>query len=356
MIRRLVQRARSLAVLPLLLCPATVAYAQGFGGTVADHLVRGDSLLAQGKTAEAIVQFQEARTLCPTPAEIVAALQGEAQGRLMQDEALPAVGLLDEAATRFPDDPRASNLLYQAGLAAQRAGEADKAIQLYRRALDRNPTQDIVPALKFQIAQALRLLGRPGEVIDLLKDFEKDHPEHRLLPNVLYTMAIAEHDVATSSRERAKFEESAAIYKRLIEKFPGRPAAIEAHFELGLVLMELGRDAEAADYFTKYVSMNPSSPVAAAALEKTADLMLFRSPKRSAELYGLARVKATANPKPSDPAFGLGRWLKIKETMADALSRSWVLGILGMVVLGAVALFGRLIMKRFRKAPAPASA
>ena len=102
--------------------------------------------------------------------------------------------------------------------------------------------------------------------------------------------------------------------------------------------------------------MNPSSPVAAAALEKTADLMLFRSPKRSAELYGLARVKATANPKPSDPAFGLGRWLKIKETMADALSRSWVLGILGMVVLGAVALFGRLIMKRFRKAPAPASA
>src|SRR3989454_4263457 len=158
MIRGLMHRARPLAVLAAFLCPATVAYAQGFGGTVADHLVRGDSLLAQGKTAEAIVQFQEARTLCPTPAEIVAALQGEAQGRLMQDEALPAVGLLDEAATRFPDDPRASNLLYQARLAPQRAGGADKAIPLYRRAPDPEPTHDILPALQVPIAPAPRPL------------------------------------------------------------------------------------------------------------------------------------------------------------------------------------------------------
>src|SRR2546425_7214440 len=59
MIRGLMHRTRPLAVLAAFLCPATVAHAQGFGGTVADHLVRGDSLLAQGKTAEAIVQFQE---------------------------------------------------------------------------------------------------------------------------------------------------------------------------------------------------------------------------------------------------------------------------------------------------------
>src|SRR2546422_8240119 len=139
MIRRLVHRARSLAVLPLLLCPATVAYAQGFGGTVADHLVRGDSLLAQGKTAEAIVQFQEARTLCPTPAEIVAALQGEAQGRLMQDEALPAVGLLREAATPFPGHPRASQLLYQAPPPPLPAGGGGQAVPLYRPALHPQP-------------------------------------------------------------------------------------------------------------------------------------------------------------------------------------------------------------------------
>jgi tetratricopeptide (TPR) repeat protein len=354
MVRDVLRSVRSLAVLMTLLMPARAALAQGFGGTVADHLVRGDSLLAQGKASEAIMQFQEARTLCPTPAEIVSALQGEAQGHLMQEEPLPAVGLLEEAATRFPDDPRASNLLYQAAFAAQRAGEIDKAIELYRHALDHKPTQDIVPPLKFRLALALRLRGRAGEVIDLLKDFEKDHPDHPLLPNVLYTIAIADHDLGSGNR--AKLEESASIYKKLIDRYPDRPAAIESHFEMGLVLDELGRNAEAVDYFTKYVTMNPASPEAATALERAADLMLLRAPKRSAELYALAKIKAKVNPKPTDPAFALSRWLTIKRALADVLSRVWVLAVLAVVVLGVFVLLGWLIVKRFRKAPVPASA
>lgn len=347
---------RLAALLPALLLSSSLARAQGFGGTVSDHLVRGDSLLAQGKASEAIVQFQEARTLCPTPAEIVASLQGEARAKLLMNEPLPAVGLLEEAATRFPEDPRASNLLYQAGFAAQRAGEVDKAIDLFRKAIGRNPTADILPPLKFQLAQAMRLRARPGEAIEVLKDFEKDFPEHGLLPNVLYTLAIAGHDQGTGDDDRAKLLESAAIYTKLIERFPGRPAAIEAHFELGLVLSELGRRSEAADYFSKYVSMNPGSPVAAAALEKAADLTLLRSPKQSAQLYALALVKAKANPKPPDPALGLSGWLPAKQTLADALSRVWVVAILGIVVLAAVLLAGRFVVKRIRKAPHPAGA
>jgi len=345
-----------MVILTALLCPAARCFAQGFGGTVADHLVRGDSLLAQGKTAEAIVQFQEARTLCPTPAEIVSALRGEAQGHLMQDETLPAVGLLEEAATRFPDDPRASNLLYQAAVAAHKAGEIDKAIDLYRRALDKNPTPDIVPGLRLQFAQALRLSAKHAEAIDVLKDFEKDHPDHPLLPNVLYTIAIADHDIGMGSHDRAKLEESATVFKRLIEKYPGRPAAIEAHFEMGLLLQELGRRAEAADYFQKYASLNPNSPFTAGAMRRAADLLLFRSPKESAQLYALAQVKAKVNPQPPDPDFGLGRWLSLKQTLAGALSRLWLLAIFGVIVLGTMVLLGRIIVRRFRKAPAPAGA
>src|SRR2546427_13133716 len=100
MIRGLMHRTRPLAVLAAFLCTATVAHAQGFGGTVADHLVRGDSLLAQGKTAEAIVQLQEARTLCPPPTEVVAALQSGAPGRLVQGEGVAAGGPLPGAAAR----------------------------------------------------------------------------------------------------------------------------------------------------------------------------------------------------------------------------------------------------------------
>ena len=347
---------RLAALLPALLLSPALARAQGFGGTVSDHLVRGDSLLAQGRGSEAIVQFQEARTLCLTPAEIVASLQGEARARLLMNETLPAVGLLEEAATRFPEDPRASNLLYQAGLAAQRAGEAARAIDLFKKAIDRNPTPDILPPLKFHLAQALRLSARPGEAVEVLKDFEKDYPEHGLLPNVLYTLAIASHDQGAGHRDPGKLRESAAIYGRLIERFPGRPAAIEAHFEMGLVLSELGRRSEAADYFSKYVSLNPGSPVAAAALEKAADLTLFRSPRQSAQQYALALVKAKANPKPSNPALGLSRWLPVKQAAADVLSRVWVVAILGVLVLAALLFAGRYVLRLIRRTSQPVGA
>lgn len=345
-----------MVILLALVCPAARSFAQGFGGTVTDHLVRGDSLLAQGKTAEAIVQFQEARTLCPTPAEIVSALRGEAQGHLLQNEPLPAVGLLEEAATRFPDDPRASNLLYQAAAAAHKVGEIDKAIDLYRHALDRNPTPDIVPSLKLQLALTLRLKGRQGEAVDVLKDFEKDHPDHPLLPNVLYTTAMAEHDIGTGNHDRAKLEESATVFKELIAKYPGRPAAIEAHFELGLLLQELGRRAESADYFKQYASLNPNSPVTAGAMVKAADLLLFLSPKESAQLYALAQVKAKVNPKPDNPDYGLGRFLSMKQTLAVALSRLWLVVIVGVIILGTMVLLGLVIVRRFRKTPAPVGA
>jgi len=360
MIRGVLRGARVPAILALAaVWTAPAALAQGFGGTVSDHLVRGDSLLAQGKGPEAAVQFQEARTLCPTPAEIVSSLQGEARAKVLTGEPLQAVGLLEEAVTRFPDDPRASNLLYQAGLAAQRARDYDRTIDLFRKALLKSPTPDILPSLKFQLAHALRLRARQGEVIEVLKDFEKDFPDHALLPNALYELAIATHDLGTGNHDRAKLDEAAAIYKKLIDRFAGRPAATESQFEMGLVLAELGRGREAAEYFTKYVSTNPGSPLAAVALERAADQMLIRSPKRSAQLYALALVKAKANRPPTETGYELSRWLPAKQRLAESLSTVWVVAIVAIVALGLVYLLGRFILKRVRrvrKAPAPIGA
>jgi len=357
MIRQALRGVRVPAILVLsVVWPVSSALAQGFGGTVADHLVRGDSLLAQGKGSEAAIQFQEARTLCPTPAEIVASLQGEATAKILTGEPLQAVGLLEEAATRFPDDPRAANLLFQAGMAAQKARDFERAVELYRKALGKNPTPDILPTLKFQMAHALRLLARQGEAVEMLKDFEKDFPESPLLPNALYTLAIARHDLGTLNHDRAKLEEAVTAYKQLIERFQGRPAATEAHYEIGLVLTELGRRSEAADYFSKYVSMSPGSPLAARALEKAGDLTLIRSPRQSAQLYALAMVKDKANKQNTEPQYAPSRWLAQKQRLADALSKVWVVALVAIVALGLVLALGLLILKwirRIRKAPDP---
>ncbi len=335
-----------------MLAYARPALAQGYGGTVADHLVRGQSLLSQQHPNEAIVQFQEARTLCPTAAESVLSYQGEAQGRINLGELLPAAGLLQEAVARFPDDPRVPDMLYQAGVLRSRGGEPDKGIELMRQALDKKPTPDLVPQIRFTLAQILRTRGRPGEVVDLLQDFQTSYPDHALLPNVLYTLAIAQHDLD-------RLAQAETLYREILKRYRGRkapPAYVEAHFELASVLAGLGRRREAADYYRKYVALSPSSPIAGAALERAGDQLLFRSPKESAELYGLARVKAAANPKPPLPELGLSRWIGMKKGLAEGLSRAWVLALVALVVAGALVLAGRLILRRRRRQPDLASA
>jgi tetratricopeptide (TPR) repeat protein len=337
------RRARLLLLFAAAVAWAPAARAQGFGGTVTDTLVRGDSLLTQRRPNEAIIQFQEARTLCPTPAESVHSLQGEAQARLALDELLPAAGLLEEAATTYPDDPRVPDLLYAAGSARYKAGDLDKSIELWRKALRKSPTPDLLPSVKFRLAQALRFRGGQGqqEVVEILKDFESSYPNSPLLPNALYTLAIAHHDLG-------KLQESETEYRALIERFPGRPAAIEAHFELAAVLVERGKRKEAADLYRRYVSLNPRSPEAAFALERAGDLTLLRDPKESFQLYAIASVKAKDNPPTDVPGLASSRWLPFKKGLAGALSRVWVLVVAGTLGAAGLALLAAWIVRRMR--------
>jgi tetratricopeptide (TPR) repeat protein len=344
-LRRSATARRAAAVLAAALLAPSAALAQGFGGTVADLLTRGDALLAQGRANEAIAQYQEARTLCPTPAEMVQSYQGEAQSLLLLGRLLPAAALFEEAALKFPEDPRGADMLLAAGQASQRAAETDRAIRLFRAALGRSPRADVLPGLKFQLAQALRLRGQHREALELLQDFDEQFAGRVILPNALYTRAIVHHDLG-------ELEESEKLYRSLIERFPGTQASVEAHFELAAVLAERRRDREAAELYRRYVALAPGSPVAAAALERAGDLLLLRSPRESLELYGLAEVKARVNPKHALPELGLGRFIGAKKKAAAALSRAWVVAGLGILVVGGLGLVFWGALRRRRGARA----
>ncbi len=330
------------------------ALAQGYGGTVEDILTRGESLLNQKRANEAVVQFQEARTLCPTPAEVVQSYRGEAQGRSAQGDYLPAAGLLEEAAARHPDDPRLPDLLYQAAVFRQRGGEGDKAIALLNQALDKKPTADLVPAIKFQLAALLRTHGQQAKAIETLKDFASTYPDSPFLPMALYTLALTHQDLK-------EYVQAEAIYRDLLKRFAARSvpqAWVEAHLELATVLAHLGKRREAADYFKRYVAVAPSSPYAAKALERAGDQLLLRAPASSLELYALARVKAAANPKPPIAEFALSRFIGAKRAIAQVLARPWILVLLGLVGLAVVGLVGRGLARllRRRRSPKPETA
>ena len=339
------------AVLAAVLAGAVPAFAQGYGGTVEDVLVRGESLLAQDRVNEAIVQFQEVRTLCPTPGQSVTSFQGEARAHIAIKEFLPAAGLLEEAAQSFPDDPRLADVLYLAGVARRQGGDLKGAIPILEKALESKPTPDLLPAIKYQLANVLRLSGQAEKAAPLVADFETEFPQHQLIPNALYTAAIAFHD----SRD---LEKSEATYRHLVETYPRTQAALESLYELGAVLAERGKRSEASEFFRRYSNGNPSSPEAARAMERAADMTFFSSPSDAALYYGVAQVKAQANPAPPIPDLAVSRWLGTKLTIARALSQVWVLALLaGVLVLaaGAAVWFG-LRRRRRRGAGQPGQA
>ncbi len=318
------------------------ALAQGYGGTVSDMLTRGQALLAQNRPNEAIAQFQDARTLCATPAEIVTSLMGEAQSHLASKEYLPGAGLLEEASQRFPDDPRMADILFLAGIARKMGGDLPGAAPLLQRALESKPTPDLLPNVKFRLGEALRLTGKAADVPALLKDFETEFPLHHLIPNALYLVAIAQHD-------SGMLTESEATYKHLIDAFPHSQAAAEAFYDLGSVLADNGKNAEAAEFFRRYANGNPSSSIAARAMERAGDLTLLHSPTEALLYYGVAQAKAVVNPAPPTADMAVSGWLGTKRNIADALSRTWVLVMAGGVALLILGWLARKIMRRGRR-------
>jgi tetratricopeptide (TPR) repeat protein len=344
--------AASLCVAALVLLLAAAAgppaLAQGYGGTVADILARAESLLAQNRANEAIVQYQEALTLCTTPAETVAALQGEARAHMAIKEFLPAAGLLEEAAQRFPDDPRMADILFLAGIARRQGGDPTAAAPLLRKALEHDPTPDILPSLTFELARALRFTGKPDEVVELLKNFETTFAMNQLIPNALYALAIAQHDAGDLAG-------SEATYRHLIDAYPHTQATLEAFFELGQVLAERGgRRAEAAEFFRRYANGAPGSPVAARSMERAADLAFFSSPKDAALLYGVAQAKAFTNETPAVADLQVSRWLGTKKAIAGALSSVWVVTLMAAVALALAGGAFVLVRRRRRGGAAPA--
>ena len=326
----------------------TPAHAQGFGGTVGDILVRADALLAQNRANEAVVQYQEARTLCPTPAEMVSALRGEARAHMAMQEFLPAAGLLEEAAEKFPDDPRLADILFLAGVARRQGGDLAAAPPLLRKALEHDPTPDVKPGLTFELARALRLTGQAAEAATVLKDFETTFPANALIPNVLYTLAIAQHDAGDLAA-------SEATYRHLIEAYPHTQATLEAFFEMGQVLAERGgKNMEAAEFFRRYANASPASPVAARSMERAADLAFFRSPEEAALLYGVAQMKAQTNPAADTPELQVTRWLGTKKAIARTLSSVWIMAIVAAVALALAG--GAFVLLRRRRRRVEASA
>lgn len=183
-------------------------------------------------------------------------------------------------------------LTWVAGNFFERIGEADRAAELYRNVLDRNPDSTLFEA-------ALERLATGGT------------PQPSVATPV-EGMAEALFNLANLlSQERA--EEIALVHAHLALWL--RPNFDVAHILVGEVLQGQGRGAEAIDVYRRIPIRSPFSWMAGL---RVADELesLERIDEAAAEL----EVLAAARPARFEPLYRLGSLLRSKERFAEAVS------------------------------------
>jgi outer membrane protein assembly factor BamD len=144
------------------------------------------------------------------------------------------------------------------------------------------PNSPLYEEALFRIAYAVFKGSRPvdrdqtetKEAHRLLNDFLENYPSSTFADSAQKYLKLAVDKLSQKEFEAAKFyqkigEKEAAIvsYKAFIEEFPGSTYTPQAFLNLGQVLVDLKRSAEASTILTKLVEQEPQGEVAKKARE-----------------------------------------------------------------------------------------
>ena len=217
----------------------------------------GNALSAQGRTAEAIVQFEEALRLNPLGADARNDLGNafNAQGRTAEANAQ-----FEEAQRLNPDSIEAHNNL---GNALNAQGRAPEAIAQYEEALRINP--DYAEAHN-NLANVLNAQGRSAEAI---VHFEA---ALRLKPEV----AEVHNNLGNALKAAGRSAEAIAEYEEALRLDPQYAAAEN---NLGNALNAQDRAPEAVAHYEAAIRLSPDS----AAFQMNLAVTLLKIPGRAAE-------------------------------------------------------------------------
>lgn len=174
------------------------------------------------------------------------------------------------------------------GLAAERAGHVDQAVEAYRKALSLDSR--FVPA-HINLIAVLGRNGRPDEALRhyeaalaLDAGFEELHYNHGVLRVSLRQWLVA----------GAAFEQALRL----------NPSSVEARYNLGYCLLQSGQPAVALSHFQKALALNPGHTLAliqigalhlkagrrAAAAAQFERALAVDSPQRPEHLYAIANA------------------------------------------------------------------
>jgi|GEM_PF-1038226 len=213
---------------------------------------------------------------------------------------------LEQLVERFPGDARRARALLLLGRARLALGDAEGALDAFRRAQTATPPLPQPLEATFWEGEALFRLKRYAEAAQAFDAVVRTDAAAPFAPDALYGLAW-------SQLELKRPAEAAAAFRELLATWPDHAHAPTARFYLGRALVELKRPAEAVSELQAFLARHPGH-----ALAPEARYLLGVARVESGDLRGgLADLRAFVEGHPSHALAPAAR-----RVMAETLMRS----------------------------------
>lgn len=167
----------------------------------------------------------------------------------------------------FPESPLVPQALFSMGDAWFNQGTFDSALVSYQRMLDEHPSSPIVPEALDAVRFTLNAMGRGGEAVQVIEEFQRKNPDRLAADSLAFrkaTIVLEEGDV------------DAAIdrYRRMMIEYPDTPLKPDILFQIGRSYEYRGTNDSALIMYDSVVEAYPQSPAAHNAMIDGAGLRL----------------------------------------------------------------------------------
>lgn len=235
------------------------------------HLLRARCRLEAGDTDSAAAELEPLRG--DGDADLASeAAYWLARCRLRGDRPSEAVGILDDALSRRPDNRLRAEMMYDRAVGLVRCGEVRRAADGLGEFLQAYPKHDLTPDALHLLACALHQLKDYDGAAARCREFLKRFGGHALACEVEFLAAEGEYLAG-------RLEGAVDGYRAVLERAQRGVEADKARYRLGLALHRLGRTEEAY----AYLSATPAAAEFGAAALVLGDIHFQRGEWEEAE-------------------------------------------------------------------------
>lgn len=218
--------------------PPPAAYADNV------YWMNSEAALALGQSDTAVQNSRLLVEKCPQSPFVKDALYR--LGWLLQKQEAweSAASWFMQVAERFPDDPLASKALYAAGVCRTRLGQGDAALRDWTALLTKYPGAEEVAETLYQKAMEELRAKNPRAAGATLDERMRRFPDDGRKAEVFYWRAAVFHQTGETV-------EAEKMFRACLAANPTKEFERETMLDLGMLLQQVGRKAEAAEFFHK---------------------------------------------------------------------------------------------------------